>query len=202
MVGLAPVLLSGAVWVGTAQVFVMNWEGGGEHPYRSGFQLRYREGEGVALRDARGAVVGRRVPLLPERIHLTEAAIAAPLQGRASYQLVLPRAYGAYACGQGQRNQRDARAGVGGRIFPADLEFDDDGPRFLDAAGTRMQGTYTYTPPERRRVAPAPGDQGNHREVGPATQDGALKPRCRSDARCFTQLHTPDILAKRGRPIM
>ncbi len=174
------VVLAGALWTGTARVDVMNWEGGGEHPYHTDFALRYREEAPTELRGTGGKVVGHRIPLTPERIALkvwhqvrgllncigagqeevTEdpgSAIVIPVRGETlvetvgvaippsgAYELVLPRAYAAYACGQGNRNKGDRRAGIGSRLLSPDVEFDDREVRFLDAGGTRMRGAYTY----------------------------------------------------------
>jgi len=178
--GVLVLLLAGAVWTGNARVDVMNWEGGGEHPYQTDFELRYREGTPAELRGTRGRVVGHHIPLIPERIALkvwhqvrgllncigtgqeevTEgpgAALVIPARTEAlaetvgaavppsgAYQLVLPRAYAAYACGQGNRNKGDRRVGIGARLLSPDVEFHDREVRFLDAGGTRMRGAYTY----------------------------------------------------------
>ncbi len=158
----------------------MNWEGGGEHPYQTDFELRYREGTPTELRGTGGRVVGHRIRLIPERIALkvwhrvrgllncvgagqeevTEdpgsaivipipheelaetVGVAVPPSG--AYQLVLPRAYAAYACGQGNRNKGDRRVGIGSRLLSPDVEFDDREVRVLDAGGSRMRGAYTY----------------------------------------------------------
>lgn len=40
----------------------MNWEGGGEHPYRTEFELIYREASPTEIRDARGKLIGHRSP--------------------------------------------------------------------------------------------------------------------------------------------
>jgi hypothetical protein len=177
---LVVVVLAAAVWSGTARVDVMSWEGGGEHPYQTDFELRYREEAPTELRNTAGRLVGHHIRLAPERIALkvwhqvrgllncigagqeevTEdpgSAIVTPLRHEAlaetvgvaippsgAYQLVLPRAYGAYACGQGNRNRGNRRVGIGSRLLSPDVEFDDREVRFLDAGGGRMRGTYTY----------------------------------------------------------
>src|SRR5262245_41489957 len=61
-------LLSAVLWAGTAQVDVMIWEPGGEHPYTTDFELEYREAERTPIRTATGTVVGHRVRLVPQRI--------------------------------------------------------------------------------------------------------------------------------------
>jgi len=179
-------LVSGAIWIGTAQVYVMNWEGGGEHPYRTDFELIYHEASPTEVRDARGTLVGHRIRLIPERIALkvqhevvgllncvgtgeevvrsaAEGAIVIPVRGQqvrgtddrpipsfGAYQVVLPRAYAAYACGENQRNKGDRRAGIGRGLFYADVEFGDRGARSLDSDGDRMHGAYEY---QRERSA-------------------------------------------------
>lgn len=180
MTHLAALALSGVVWTGTAVVDVMNWEGGGEHPYRTTFVLKYREAPPTPIYDAKGRLVGRRSTLVAETIALkvehevrgllncvgtgeevvgegSRAELVVPLPGEklapivgfdvpagGAYQLLLPRAYAAYACGHNRRNAGDRAAGVGSGLFFPDAEFSDRGPRLLDATGSRMQGSYSY----------------------------------------------------------
>jgi hypothetical protein len=70
MIGIATALLSAAVWTGSAQVQVMIWEPGGEHPYTTDFDLEYREEGRVPIVDLKGTVVGYRARLVPRRIAL------------------------------------------------------------------------------------------------------------------------------------
>ena len=58
-----------------------------------------------------------------------------------AYQLVLPRAIGAFACG-GERNTGDRRVGIGIGLFNADVEVADIHARLLEGSGTRMRGSY------------------------------------------------------------
>src|SRR6266536_2537611 len=95
-------------------------------------------GEETSADDPGGAIV---VPLRNETL-ADIVGVAVPPSG--AYQLVLPRAYGAYACGRGNRNLGNRRAGIGSMLFSSDVEFDDKEVRFLDAGGTRMRGAYSY----------------------------------------------------------
>ncbi len=170
-------LLASVLWVGAAQVDVMIWEGGGEHPYRSDFTLEYVEAGRTPVRDASGAIVGERVRLAPRRVVLRvhqevrglincrgegeeviadvpDAELVVPLAGKdlasavglvtrptGTYQLILPRAVGAFACGN-RRNTTGRRVGIGSGLFHADLEVADIERRSLEAGGARMRGTY------------------------------------------------------------
>jgi hypothetical protein len=186
-------LLSLAVWTGSAQVDVMIWEPGGEHPYKTDFDLEYREGARTLILDAKGGVVAHRVQLIPQRIAINvhhevhglancagggqevitrgpDGEIVLPLQGReftdslgfrvpaaGIYQLVLPRAAGAFACGT-KKNAVDRRVVLGSRLFYPDGEIDaaDTEPRLLESGGSRMQGSYEFS--DVRRGGPVRHD--------------------------------------------
>jgi len=182
MIGSA--LLAAAVWSGSAEVDVMIWEPGGEHPYSTVFQLEYREEARVPIFDAEGSLAGYSVRLVPQRIDLTvhhevrhadggsicsgggrelvsggpEARIVLPVRGEAlsgvlgfrppdvgAYELVLPRAVGAFACGD-RRNSRDRWVVIGSGVFhpEGDVEAADTQVRALDSGGLRMAGSYTF----------------------------------------------------------
>jgi len=186
----APVALAAALWTGTAQVDVMMWEPGGEHPYATTFELVYREAGRTPIRDATGVVRGHEVRLVPERVaidvqhevrhqdgrsickgggrevvtgapegRIVVAAAGATLPGfdgpsTSAYQLVLPRAVGAFACGS-RRNVRDRRVVIGARLFDpvdpaAEVETADASVRSFDAGGLRMQGAYESSDAARR----------------------------------------------------
>ncbi len=158
-------LLSVVLWTGTAQVDVMIWEGGGEHPYTTDFALEYQEAGRTPVVGGKGAVIGHRVRLVPRRVALKahhevrgllncsgggeeivteppEAQVVVPLPGTRSlaiYQLVLPRAVGAFGCGR-KGNAADRRVGIGTGLFPADVEVADAQARSLEADGTQMRG--------------------------------------------------------------
>ena len=167
MIALQSALLSVVLWTGTAQVDVMIWEGGGEHPYTTDFALEYRETGRTPVLDAKGAVIAHRVRLVPQRVALSahhevrgllnctgggeevvtgapEAELVVPLKARqpaGAYQLVLPRAIGAFACGR-KRNAGDRRVGIGAGLFQADVEVADAQPRSLEDDSSRMRGAY------------------------------------------------------------
>ena len=177
VMGIETSLLAAALWIGTAQVDVMIWEGGGEHPYTTDFALEYRETSRTPVRDASGATVGHRVRLVPQRIALKarhqvrglsnctgggeevvtdapEAELVVPISGKdltaavglvapptGAYELVLPRAVGAFACDH-KRNTRDRRVAIGSGLFHADVEVADVQSRPLESGGARMRGEY------------------------------------------------------------
>jgi hypothetical protein len=189
MMAFTPALLSAVVWVGTAQVDIMIWEPGGEHPYTTDFELEYREAGQNPIRGSNGAVVGYGVRLVPQRIairvhHIVrgllncsgageelitdgpDAQMVTPLPGKeavsavgfrvpspGAYQIVLPRAIGAFACGT-KRNAGDRWVIVGTGLFhPAgDIDAADRELRLLDTAGTRMRGSYAFSDASRRQA--------------------------------------------------
>jgi hypothetical protein len=170
------------LWTGTAQVDVMIWEPGGEHPYATTFELTYREAGRTPIRGASGVARGDEVRLVPVRVATEvrhevrhtdgrsicrggghEAVTGAP-EGRlviapsgvrlpgfdasltSAYQLVLPRAVGAFACGT-RKNLRDRRVVIGARLFDpvdpaAEIEVRDASVRTLDSGGLAMTGSY------------------------------------------------------------
>ena len=185
MIGIGAALLSAAVWTGSAQVDVMIWEPGGEHPYTTDFQLEYREGERTPIIGLSGVVVGYRVPLVAQRVVISVRHEVRDAQGRSictgggdetvrdgpdgvvivpvstrelsdvlgstvpiagAYQLVLPRAVGAFACGN-KKNTRDRWVVLGSGLFhPAgNIETADPTVRPLGPGGSRMEGSYKST---------------------------------------------------------
>jgi hypothetical protein len=68
MTGFETALLSVVVWTGSAQVDVMIWEPGGEHPYKTDFELEYREGARSPILGSKGSLIGYSVQLVPRRI--------------------------------------------------------------------------------------------------------------------------------------
>jgi hypothetical protein len=181
-------LLSMVVWTGTAQVDVMIWEPGGEHPYKTEFELEYREAGQTPIRDSKGILVGHRVRLFPQRIALKvhhevrgllnctgagqevvtdgpDAELVLPLPGKevvddigfrvppaGAYQLVLPRAIGAFACGN-KRNAGDRWVIVGSGLYhpSGDIDAADAEPRVLLAGSTRMRGSYAFSDAARHQ---------------------------------------------------
>lgn len=157
-------LLASAVWQGSAQVDVMIWEPSGEHPYQTTFDLTYEEVEAEPLLDSASRVAPRSIRLVPTRIaidvrHEVRQADGGPIcegggrellsaapEGRivaGAYQLVLPRAVGAFACGA-RRNDRDRRVVIGTGLLhvPGEIDAADRAPRTLDLNGSHMQGAY------------------------------------------------------------
>ncbi len=188
MTALNPGLLSVIVWVGTAQVDVMIWEPGGEHPYTTDFELEYREAGRIPIQNAKGTLVGHRISLVPQRIATwvhhevrgllncrgageelitggPDAQLVVPLRGKdvvdavgihvppaGAYQIVLPRAIGAFACGN-KKDAGDRWVVVGSGLFhPAgDIDAADHEVRLLGATGTRMRGSYAFSDASRRQ---------------------------------------------------
>jgi hypothetical protein len=165
---ISALLLPLAIWSGTARVDVMIREPQGEHPYITDFELEYSEGAPVSVTGPSGGV-SHRVPLIPKRVaidvrhevrhvdgrsictgggqelvdHPPPGALSSPA---ATYQLVLPRAIGAFACGS-KRNAGDRWVVVGTGLFPVqgDVDAADTETRRLDSGGSRMRGEYRFS---------------------------------------------------------
>jgi hypothetical protein len=74
---------------------------------------------------------------------LTLAAASGTVAPRAgAYQIVLPRAVGAFACGT-KKNPVDRRVGIGTGLFYTDVEVADNQVRAIESDGTRLGGAYT-----------------------------------------------------------
>jgi len=111
-------------------------------------EVRHQDGRSICKGGGREDVTGA-----PEgRIVLASAGAALPgFDGSATsaYQLVLPRAVGAFACGS-TRNVRDRRVVIGARVFDpvdpaAEIETADASVRSLDPDGLVMKGVYEYS---------------------------------------------------------
>jgi hypothetical protein len=188
MTAFSPALLSAVVWIGAAQVDVMIWEPGGEHPYTTDFELEYREAERTPIQGPKGTLVGHRVRLVPQRIVIKvrhevrglancrgaaqesittgpDAQLVVPVPGKdvvddtgsrvppaGTYQIVLPRAVGAFACGT-KKNAGDRRIIVGTGLFhpDGDIEAADRESRLLGDGGARMHGAYSFSDAYRRQ---------------------------------------------------
>ena len=188
MTALNPALMSVVVWIGTAQVDVMIWEPGGEHPYTTDFELEYREAGRTPIQGPKGTLVGHRVRLVPQRVVIRvrhevrgllnctgagqesitagpDSQLVVPLPGKevvddvgfrvpvpGAYQIVLPRAVGAFACGS-KKNAGDRWVIVGSGLFhpEGDIDAADQEPRLLQAAGARMRGSYSFSDASRRQ---------------------------------------------------
>jgi hypothetical protein len=150
------------VWRGNVRIEGMIREPGGYHPYVTTVILRLREGGrasvpgGVrtplisdgSVMDVRTGVyedTGQRVCVgtgteeLPGRRlgHLETK------QGRTSYHLVIPRAFGAFACGTNNVIERDRRVIIGlGDPETGEIETADSVPRVLEQGGSVMRGAF------------------------------------------------------------
>ena len=69
-----------------------------------------------------------------------------------AYQIVLPRAIGAFARGA-KRNAGDRWVIVGSGLFhlAGDIDAADSALRVLEATGTRMRGSYAFSDGSRRQ---------------------------------------------------
>jgi len=70
-----------------------------------------------------------------------------------TYQLVLPRAIGAFACGS-KSNAGDRRVGIGSGLFDADVEVADPQSRLLGDGAFTMQGAYVVR--QKRNYSASP----------------------------------------------
>jgi hypothetical protein len=157
------------IWSGTARVDVMIWEPGGEHPYTTDFTLEYSEEPGTPRPNGSGLPVARTLSLVPTRVAVdgrhqvghthgrplcsgggrdivkaaTSGTITILRDGSGRYQLVLPRAVGAFACGS-KVNARDRQVVIGTGLFEVLGEVDaaDAEARTLQANGSAMRGEY------------------------------------------------------------
>jgi hypothetical protein len=163
---LTGVALAAVVWTGTAQVDVMIREPGGEHPYRTEFTLEYVEVSRASMLDASGSTGANGVRLVPRLVAIKvhhevrgllncsgdaqEVVAGAPagelVPKSGAYELVLPRAVGAYACGS-KRNARDRWVVVGSGLFhPAgEIDTTDVTPRNIKEG--RMAGAFESVDP-------------------------------------------------------
>lgn len=85
---------------------------------------------------------------LPGKAVVDETGFRVPAAGAS--QLVLPRAVGAFACGN-TRNLGDRRVIVGTHLFYPDGDIDaaDGAVRTLELDGSRMRGAYTFSDASR-----------------------------------------------------
>lgn len=153
---------SGAAWRGTVKVDGMIHEPGGYHPYVATITLRLREGERSSIAG------GFRVALVSEgstndvrtSVHQTGGPMLCagtgtePLPrraigyletkgGRTTYQLAVPRAFGAFACGQNHAINRNRVVTIGdGDREPAEIETSDTVVRTLDGTDSVMKGSF------------------------------------------------------------
>ena len=156
---------TGPSWRGTVNVDGMIDEPGGYHPYAATITLRLREAE-------RSVVAGGfRVVLFSEdsrndvrtSVHQTGGQMLCAgtgsetlprlvigyletKAGRTAYHLAVPRAFGAFTCGQNQRIKRNRVIVIGdGDAEPGDIETSDTVPRMLDETNSIMKGHFEST---------------------------------------------------------
>jgi len=156
---------SGPSWGGTVKVDGMIYEPGGYHPYVATITLHLREAERsviaggfrVALvsegstNDVRTSVhqtdgqmlcAGTGTETLPKRAigYLETKA------GQTTYHLAVPRAFGAFACGQNHAIKRDRVVIIGdGDPEPTEIETHDSRLRTLDETNSVMTGSFEST---------------------------------------------------------
>jgi len=82
------------------------------------------------------------------------SAIGRPIPAAGAYQIVLPRAVAAFACGN-KRNAGDRWVVLGSGLFhPAgDIDAADVEVRVLQSSGTRMGGSYSFSDASRHQAA-------------------------------------------------
>jgi hypothetical protein len=180
MQSLGVLVASVGVWIGTAQVDVLIRQPGGEHPYTTDFVLQYSEGARIPVTGSGGRRVGDQVQLIPRRIAIDVrhevrhadgrsickgggeelvangplGALRLPADGNPGdigwYQLVLPRAIGAFACGD-KVNAGDRWVVVGTGLFQAtgDVRAADGESRRLESDGSRMRGEFRFSDSDR-----------------------------------------------------
>lgn len=155
---------SGPSWHGTVKVDGMIYEPGGYHPYVATITLHLREGarstvpggfrvelvsEGstndvrTSVHQASGLMLcsGTGTETLPTRAvgYLETKA------GTTRYHLAVPRAFGAFACGQNHAIKRDRVVIIGdGDREPAEIETSDSVLRTLEANWV-MKGSFEST---------------------------------------------------------
>ena len=81
------------------------------------------------------------------------SALGTPVPAAGAYQIVLPRAVGAFACGT-KKNAGDRWVVVGSGLFhPAgDVDAADRVVRSPEAAGTRMRGSFSFSDVSQHRA--------------------------------------------------
>jgi len=156
---------AGASWRGTVTVQGMIHEPGGYHPYTATITLRLREAGHQAvpggfrvglvsdgsINEVRTSVhetdgprlcSGTGTETLPKRtIGYLEAKA-----GRTTYHLAIPRAFGAFACGQNNAIKRDRVVIIGhGDPEAAEIETADSVLRALEEADSAMTGSFQAT---------------------------------------------------------
>jgi len=154
-----------ATWQGVVSVEGMIREPGGFHPYRATITLHLLEGDRLPIRG------GFRVPLasndstneVQTSVHQTEGLMLCSgagketlpsrvvgyvetRAGQSTYHLAVPRAFGAFACGEDQKIKRDRVVVIGaGDAEPAEIETADPRTREVGKEGSLMEGAFVAT---------------------------------------------------------
>lgn len=152
-------------WRGTVKVDGMIYEPGGYHPYVATITLHLREAERSVIAG------GIRVALVSEgstndvqtSVHQTSGLMLCAgtgteslpgraigyletKAGRTTYHLAVPRAFGAFACGQNHAIKRDRVVIIGdGDPEPAEIETSDSVLRTLAESNSVMKGSFEST---------------------------------------------------------
>jgi hypothetical protein len=152
-------------WRGTVEISGMIHEPGGYHPYVTTVSLRLREGDRVPVAGGvRAALIsdGSIVEVRTEVYQTTGQRICAGTgtealpgrsmgyletrAGRTSYHLVMPRAFGAFACGTNHVIHRDRRVVIGlGDPEAGEVETADSVTRVLEQGDSVMRGSFRST---------------------------------------------------------
>src|SRR5262245_17582464 len=140
-------------------------EPGGYHPYSATIALRLRESERVPVTG------GFRIPLVSDgsvnEVQMSVHQVGGPVLcsgvgvealpdrtigyleakgGRTTYRLAIPRAFGAFACGQNRAIKRNRVVTIGvGDAVAAEIETQDSVVRELDESNSVMQGSFEST---------------------------------------------------------
>jgi len=156
---------AGPSWRGTVKVDGMIYEPGGYHPYVATITLHLREAERsvvaggfrVALvsedstNDVRTSVHQTDGPMLcagtgTETLPRRAIGYLETKAGQTTYHLAVPRAFGAFACGQNHAVKRDRVVIIGnGDPEAAEIETRDSVLRPLDETNSVMKGYFEST---------------------------------------------------------
>ena len=156
---------AGISWRGYVKVDGMMHEPGAYHPYVASITLRLREAERVAvpggfrralisdgsINDARTSVHQTDGPMLcsgtgTEILPRHAIGYVEMKAGKTTYHLAIPRAFGAFACGQNHVVKRDRVVIIGdGDPEAAEIETADSVVRTLEPGDSVMKGSFEST---------------------------------------------------------
>lgn len=111
-------------------------------------EVRHADGRPICSGGGREVVSGgpeARI-VLPARGDTLASVLGFRVPDSGAYEIVLPRAVGAFACGD-RKNTRDRWVVLGSGVFhpEGDVEVADTQVRALDSGGLTMAGAYTFT---------------------------------------------------------